>query len=441
MQSKRQTEHPEIPHQWQQIAAELSVAYPNKIKLIFALINQAIVTTNDIPVQLEYDAIANDIKKILSSVLSNEALIHKLRTDKKEQEKLNQKFIHWAKKSHKLATKLDMRTRTSHATHAAGISTQLRKGLDYSHVWGNDNDARNVLGNHLTSADKITRDGTYILPPVNINNVEELRDQLVTALEAPANKLTVLVPLANNKHWQLGIFEINDGEITKATLWDSLAAPFLKYSKACKNMQKAINQAQISSKPKAKVMAHATGIQRNGYSCFDYVTQKALSLLKPGSQLSPELKTIAEAKTASVLRQAIATQIATRLGITLRQPKTNHTQAITTYNEEKLLNQLQKFSESSNHQMRNLQIDFDAILAKELQQRYKNPKDKRSDQAILAEARNAAYAKWHTLNKNIIQKAYAAHGVFGSRTTATKAELQSKSESTFTTTPALTSKA
>lgn len=417
-----------IPSEWHEIALDLINAHPTKSKLIFALIMQVISVTQDIPAKFDYEYAANDIKKILSNILSNETLIHKLRADKKEQDKLNEQFRDWANKTREKANKLDALTRSRHQTHAEGITHYLQNGLNYSRVWGNDNDARHVLGTHLTLANEIAKDGTYILPPVDINNVDELREQLVTALGASASKLNVLIPLANNKHWQLGIFEITDGEITKATLWDSLTAPFLGYSTACRNMQKAINRAQLSNKPKAVVKPEAAGIQKNGYSCFDYVMQKALSMLKPSHQLSPEHKAIIEAKSATTLRQTITTQIATKLGIRPSQPKVDRAQAITTYNEEKLLKQLENFSKNQNKHIRKLQIDFDDILAKELHQRYQNPKDKRSDQAILVEARNAAYAQWHTRNKNMIQKIYEGNGLFGNRTAATKAELSCESD-------------
>lgn len=265
----------------------------------------------------------------------------------------------------KLAEKQAEENKRIFAAQPHGIYRGLieKQKIGYT-VWGEDLDILVLLKGIVTMGPKdISEDGIYILPPVSI---EGLKDKLKEVRDAHSDKaLTLLVPVNRGQnHWQLAIADAKNGKVTGLTIWDSIKE----------------------------------GVQKNGYSCMDFSVRQALTIKFANKAPTPDLQAIIDAKDAQQLREAVVNRIlhvhskmkddadlhqSVREQVAQR-PQVEKIQAIDINNEDQLHVELLK--------NRNMQEEFDGLMAIELDKLYKDNQDEDEDEEDLIKiARKLAY--------------------------------------------------
>jgi hypothetical protein len=291
---------------------------------------------------------------------------------------------------------------------AYGIANAICRGEEARQVWGTDYDIRLVLKGSITDPSAVTQPGRYILPPVSIvassdASAEEKRAPhafLASHIQTVCNQaipgsVTLLVPVnAGQSHWMGCEVKVSEGKVVEAILRDSLKNPLLKESAAYKNLRAAVNHVNHG----AHIMAFASGIQRDGYSCMDETVDFVLREKFPTTaQIPVELAAIRDASSAEKRRLEIMTRITTQLTPQLA-PRVDAEQAVkAVFSSSVDLPAFEKHFEAVNAALvvpaaKKTQEQFDAIMAAKLEKLFiKQPQA--TDAALFNEARFYAYKK------------------------------------------------
>lgn len=186
----------------------------------------------------------------------------------------------WAAEYPSAAAKAEKQTVESRRQHAAqphgiyrGLTEQGK--IDYT-AWGEDLDILVALRNVITKHPKeINADGDYILTPVGNKAEMDAKLKEFCAVHPNFNG-DLLVPFNKGQnHWQLAIIPMKNGKMADFSIWDSIKV----------------------------------GIQKNGYSCMDYVIRQALTIKFRGQAPEQDLQTIIDAPDAQTLREAVVGRI------------------------------------------------------------------------------------------------------------------------------------
>ncbi|HVY53596.1 MAG TPA: Ulp1 family isopeptidase [Gammaproteobacteria bacterium] len=187
-------------------------------------------------------------------------------------EAFKEKIKAWVSTYKEMEEEAGQLNRSLFATQTRGIYRGLRSdGRFNPQAWCEDLDFEKALA--TVSAEEITNNGTYIVKPKDLSSSEYLYNTLRVVLDRNLQAdIKLLIPVRHAGHWRLAKIDLQQGRVTRAILWDSLNNNALQQHDAFINMQKALNDAQPENA--VTVEADARGIQRNGWSCGDYVMQK-----------------------------------------------------------------------------------------------------------------------------------------------------------------------
>jgi hypothetical protein len=171
-----------------------------------------------------------------------------------------------------------------HAAQVTSMSASLLKSGSVPEAqWGTDLDILQCLKQSIVLTSQITAaNDTYILSPVSLTESQEaIKDKLADALDTIKKKnintlVTLSIPVnCGNNHWRLVKAQVKNQALTSVELWDSMGGNVdaLKMSVAYQNLQAATNSVAGKVLPVTPIRK---GIQKNGYSCMDYVIREAL---------------------------------------------------------------------------------------------------------------------------------------------------------------------
>lgn len=195
-------------------------------------------------------------------------------------------------------------------------------------IWCEDLDLKEVLKGLMIEPEVLAGEGTYILPPTSLSTTDYIFNYLDTILkkkkikdlEKEVNKeldnelnkpIRLMIPVQTGGHWRCIQVNLAEGVIVSATLWDSMADRKLADHYSYKNMVKAVERAQAAHHPDKKVIftAEAAGVQVNGWSCGDYVSQKCLQAFPELADPFQAAVRDADPKNPLLLRTAIINRI------------------------------------------------------------------------------------------------------------------------------------
>lgn len=264
-------------------------------------------------------------------------------------------------------TKKSNKTALQHS-NPSNITRTLLANQMATTVWGDESDIKYVLGNMLhETPESMQTNNAYILPSVSLDPSKYAsaieKEQPHTFLQYkvadiiamhPDKKMTLIIPVNSmQSHWRLVKVVIDQGVLKSAMLWDSMSSNITR-SKSFDVFKKAITAIN----PHATIGAQAVGLQKNGYSCLDYVMQESLRSL-PASSLTKPLAAIASAPTGTRLREAVVEAISDHHPQLIERKRQA---ALNLTNTDKLASELVTKPE--------LQVQFDEMMAKELSRLY-----------------------------------------------------------------------
>jgi hypothetical protein len=188
-------------------------------------------------------------------------------------------------------------------------------------LWGTDADIKTILGNNLSYVEDINAAGTYALQAnviINSDSPKEEDDQkqepllknciqeaLRVIIDKGINdKVTLLIPVnCNNSHWRLLKIQIDKQALAAVEVWDSFGDDFVE-APFYKKLERIINGI-TGADPKKKIAIKSTlaNIQKNTYSCMDYVVQEIYNSKKITNEMTA-------AGNSTELRLAVVKQIA-----------------------------------------------------------------------------------------------------------------------------------
>lgn len=339
------------------------------------------------------DVIFNWNRKNTAEWLSAILAKHKqLEVDPLKMDQLKQELAKWAKsckEEEKQAGPEGLRLYTS---QLAGILGRMRDGQAADNVWCEDEDIKTCLLDIIKAPEDVNQGGNYILTPVSLLDASfkhHIKTILAKSIPEPIH---LSVPVAFNGHWRLAKVNLKQDKIQSAILWDSLENSTLQDHPAFHAFHESLKQAQAFGKEslansksnlEVEVKAEAANIQKNGYSCGDYVMKEALREMQA---LSHGLQAIHDAQEPEALRTAIIQQIKHN-----HHNKIKHNNKVSFFSKE-----LPKYLEQAGN--REKQAKFDNHMAQILQDLYKQNPHENDEEKLVNQAREQAY---HELSDNL----------------------------------------
>lgn len=294
-----------------------------------------------------------------------------------------------------------------------GIARSLMDlGAVAPNTLGDDFDIRMTLRHVITIAEDVRDSGIYILPPVllvpgpNPNQFEKdnphhaLQDHVDTVLKNnPDKNITLLVQVnCGGSHWQAVKITLQNNKVQNAVLRDSLSTPpeQMREMPAFKNLQRAVRVVEVTPV--------AAGVQHDGENCMQYSMQYVLQEKYPaGVAIDPALQKIRDAGSAQELSTSVTEKIiANSPGIQekiaqsdsgikefFQTPIAAHGKNLEQQVFMSLANSV-GHKDKKAREIKDYQISFDEMLARELDQLYRSS-SKQSDDELFAQARQNAY--------------------------------------------------
>lgn len=338
-------------------------------------------------IDLSIDAGVQLLKKVFRKVKQNEF----------KPPLLEAALEQWAENYKKLEKEINEDTRRLYASQPRGILGKLREeGEVGTNTWGTDLDIQCLLKKHISTPESVIDKSVCIVDPIDLDTPTRLEEKIKEFVAKNADKtFRLLVPVnTNNSHWRLAMLKLENGSVTRASLWDSLSDPNLDEKPVYKNLE-------LATKLQDKVAFQAAGIQKNDYSCMDYVVQKALQRKYPDG-VEADITPILKATNAKELREAVI-HCMIENSVELSGEKKILSEINETVSHKK---NYDKALESAIHKKllangKSLQEKFDALLAQELDKLYKTHQDITNEDKLVTQAR-----------KSVFEQLLKSHGLF-----------------------------
>lgn len=150
--------------------------------------------------------------------------------------------------------------------------------------------------------------------PLKTNLIGGTISPAMQALAHESQATTLLIPVSNGVHWNLLILRVQN-KINTLELWDPLNK-ISPTSRQLTDIEQALKADNLCVEQFVGKMGYGT--QENGWSCFDLVAQKALSIKQQDTKPEGMFHEIVMACTEKELRNAIAKRIAIKHNIKLK---------------------------------------------------------------------------------------------------------------------------